>query len=250
MIAVVAALQDEITPLLQRVQAEQLAEVGGSPVRLAKAEGREFILAQSGPGRTRAQLVGNYLIKNHPLTSLISIGFCGAVREGPKPGDIVVGDASCAQGIDRIYACHLSLIAAAKSAMESHNVLHLTGALMTAAVIVGEPEAKAEVGRTSPDVVAVDMETYWLSEIAHAHDVPFGIMRVILDDVTDWVPDVSLVDETGVVQRAKAMGYLMQHPNRAPAMIKLGSSVPKASASLASAVLQLVEQISTVREPS
>ena len=94
------------------------------------------------------------------------------------------------------------------------------------------------------------METYWLAEIAHAHDVPFGVMRVILDEVSDWVPDVSLVDETGVVQRAKAMGYLMQHPNRAPALIKLGSAVPKTSASLADAVLKLMEQLAAVREPS
>jgi hypothetical protein len=81
------------------------------------------------------------------------------------------------------------------------------------------------------------METYWLAEIADREAIPFLAMRVILDEMGDWVPGVPLVDETGVVQTAKAMGYLMQHPQRAPALIKLGGAVPKASASLANAAL-------------
>ncbi len=243
MIAIVAALQDEIAPLLPKIEVVKLTEVEGSPLREARIVGQESLLAQSGPGRARAQLVGGYVSQNYPLTALISIGFCGAVREGLKSGDIVLGATASGEGESQTYASDLALLQQAASALESANVRFHTGGSLTGKEIVGEPAAKTDLGRSSPEIASVDMETYWLAEIADRDSVPFLVMRVILDEVGDWVPGVPLVDETGVVQRAKAMGYLMQHPQRAPALIKLGSAVPKASTSLANAVLALLEQV-------
>ena len=107
--------------------------------------------------------------------------------------------------------------------------------------VLGEPEAKAALGRRMP-VAVVEMEGYWLAEAAARRGVPFLALRVVLDEVGDWLPDENFLDETGVVQRHKAMAYLMRHPERTAALMRLGAAVHKAGQSLAASVAAILEQ--------
>jgi len=86
------------------------------------------------------------------------------------------------------------------------------------------------------------MESFWVGHVAAARGIPFLAMRAVLDQVDDWLPDVSLVDENGDVPQQRVMAYLMRHPERTRDLMRLSANVRKAGESLTAGVLALLEQ--------
>ena len=240
-IAVVAALEDEAAGLLAKVEVARRLLMDGSPAWEARFGGQSLVLVRSGPGRLRAEAAASYLLGHYPLSALLGIGFAGAVQEGLRVGDLVLCEKVYAQQEGEAHSSDAALLQRAAATLEGGGRPFHRGDALTVPQVLGEPEAKAALGRRMP-VAVVEMEGYWLAEAAARRGVPFLALRVVLDEVGDWLPDENFLDETGVVQRHKAMAYLMRHPERTAALMRLGAAVHKAGQSLAASVAAILEQ--------
>jgi 4-hydroxy-3-methylbut-2-en-1-yl diphosphate reductase len=99
-------------------------------------------------------------------------GLCGAVAEGPRPGDLVV--ATELRGAEGVVRCEAELLVAAL-ATEGFERVH-TGPLASVDHVVRGVERAVLAGEGA---LAADMESAWLAPAAAGR--PFVVLRVVLD---------------------------------------------------------------------
>lgn len=145
---------------------------------------------------------------------VIVVGVGGGLVEGAAPGSVVVaseliaGDAAAEQperaGDDprvlhqragRAGASRYARTVPIAAAAEIATALSATGRRVDVGPIISTDhivrgEERAELA--SRGALAVDMESYWLAELAPAHASPFGVVRVLLD-----VPGTELMSPRG-----------------------------------------------------
>jgi hypothetical protein len=99
--------------------------------------------------------------------------------------------------------------------------------------VIGQPEVKRRIGDSLP-VEMVDMESYWAGRVAADRGIPFLVVRAVLDEVGDRLPDLpNAIDETGAIARGRALRQLLSRPREVPALIRLAVSARRASQRLA-----------------
>jgi hopanoid-associated phosphorylase len=87
---------------------------------------------------------------------------------------------------------------------------------------------------TSTGVLAADMESHHMARIAHRHNLPFAVLRVVLDGADCTLPPAALASTTadGGINYSGLIRSLMTQPQQLPAMMRLGSHHKKAKKAL------------------
>ena len=91
MIAIIGAMQEEVTALRELMTDVTEKTTPISEVLLGKLAGQEVIVAQSGIGKVQAALQAAYLLSNYEIEGIVNIGSAGGLRADEEVGDIVVG---------------------------------------------------------------------------------------------------------------------------------------------------------------
>lgn len=247
MLAVFVALAAEAQCLEPYLAGGQRAQLDGFPIVTGEYAGRPLLLCRTGLGR-RAEAVARQVLERLPATSVVSLGFAGALVPQLQVGELLLceqvysAEGSAERlGPGQAVRSDSHLLALAQTAAQRHGLPHRRGASLTVPQVVSSPKDKRELARTWPAQL-VEMESFWVGRVATDRGIPFLALRAIVDELDAWVPDVSLVDDSGVVQRHKVIAYMMRHPERAQDLTRLGANVAKASDSLKACALALLEQ--------
>jgi len=119
-------------------------------------EDRNIALVRCGMGKKKASQAAERIIKDFHPEVIVSAGFCGALVEGLKVGDIVTSDLS-----DGKIFCSSRPLTGYEDKIAAHR------------------EHKA---------VAVDMESEGISVVAGKHGIPFVAIKVVSDGLNDEIP--------------------------------------------------------------
>lgn len=171
MIAVTAAHESELFALRLRLSGAQRF--------------RDVRLVRTGMGRAQAERSVRRLLEcGMPLDGLLSIGFCGGLSRCLGRAAVVLADPIVATGKAELRPepSWMARAAGALSRWSPHR-----GRLWTSARIVAAPNQKRELGQRE-GAIAVDMESYWVARLAAAHYMPFLALRIVLDEVDEWLP--------------------------------------------------------------
>jgi 4-hydroxy-3-methylbut-2-enyl diphosphate reductase len=146
-----------------------------APLRIERAAVRrrlpEALVLRSGIGAARARSTA--LVAARIQADAVAVaGFCGAVSEDLRAGDVVV--ASQIRGPDCVTVCTSAPVVAALSALGIARVHVGPVASVDHLVRGAERRALADEG-----TLAVDMESAWLAEAAVGR--PFAVLRIVLD---------------------------------------------------------------------
>jgi len=92
---------------------------------------------------------------------------------------------------------------------------------------------KAWIGATFP-VGIIDMESYWVSEVAVAHGIRHMIVRSVLDPLEQTLPAFvgKAVDDESKRRWTHAVRYLATNPTHMPRLVRLAMQTRVARASL------------------
>jgi 4-hydroxy-3-methylbut-2-en-1-yl diphosphate reductase len=146
-----------------------------TPMRVERAAVRralpDALVLRTGIGAARSQAAAVHAARV-PAAAVAVAGFCGAVAEGLRPGDVVV--ASELRGPDGVIVCESAPLVAAL-ATEGVERVH-AGPLACADHVVHGPE-RGVLAREG--ALAADMESVWLAVAAAGR--PFVVLRVVLD---------------------------------------------------------------------
>lgn len=210
MIAIIAAMQEELSALLDAARASgpvATETVAGRDLHRGRLAGREVLLAQSGVGKVAAAATAAVLTER--AEAVIMVGTAGGLGQRVNPGDVVIATELLQHDFDarpvwerwvspsigraRIPSDPYLTAALAASAAEicaRHRpdladlglpspVVH-RGLIISGDVFV-TAEASGTLRQDLPDALAVEMEGAAVAQVCYAARTPFAVARTISD---------------------------------------------------------------------
>lgn len=200
-----------------------------------------------GPRRTR-ETVSRFATE--PLSAVLSIGCAGALVPGLTTGQLILAPdvrLQPAKEDERLeqFSVDDDLLARMRQAAERVGLPVAAGPLFTSPKVLFTPEEKTAQGKRT-GAIAVEMESGVHAAFAAERQLPFLVMRVILDGVDMTIPAVAgLTTPDGEVRYLRAVSYLATHPQHFPALMAIKRARETATQSLSRLCRELFSQFSS-----
>jgi adenosylhomocysteine/aminodeoxyfutalosine nucleosidase len=194
-IAIMGAMPEEITPLLERVDRYEKVEYAKNSYYLASYKDHELVIAYSKIGKVFAALTAATMIEKFGARELLFSGVAGAINPALKIGDLIVATKLCQHDLDITAFGHpygyvpegsvyiesdASLREVAQRVAKEKNIVLHEGIIATGDQFVANEERKSWIGETF-HADALEMEGGSVAVVCDSLEVPFFILRAISD---------------------------------------------------------------------
>lgn len=236
---VVAALRSEVAPLIKhRSFTKRVAGAAGA-TRFVRGEidHHPVVVAWTGDGARCAGEGLRALLAAIPVRRLLVVGVAGGLSPSLEAGTVVavarvVDAAGEAPAPDGAWS-------KAYDAQRPSTKPPTAATLYSHSRIAVSREEKAALWQDlgHPPVAAVDLETATFARVAHAHGVPYTVLRAVSDTATETLPvDFNrMLDAQGRVRQARVAWWALCHPWAIPRLATLGRRVNRCAIRLAAA---------------
>lgn len=253
MLALLGALREEIIGLQRNMFLEEASVQKGCRVFKGRYKDKAILLVQTGVGKERAETATRFILEHYPATTLVSLGFAGALTEQSRVGDIILcSTLYCDKrrtyeetGLGNPYYSDTSLVSVASQtlALQGTAIRLWQGSSVTVAQPVTKAGARYALGKAfNADVV--DMESYWIARIASGRHIPFIAIRAISDKMQDsLLPFERIMASNGRWQWGKATLYFLSCPHHLIKLFLLYRNAREARKSLTTFVGHLMAKI-------
>jgi adenosylhomocysteine nucleosidase len=225
---ILAALPTELSAAQRRL--DRLDHASISPLATGDACGLASVLfATTGIGPQRVAQTLPTLLDAHRPDRVIHLGFAGGLDPNLKPGDTFpIREV-------RTLAAESSLQLSMPSQLPPGMAPRT---LVTVAKAAYTPAAKQRL-REQSGADAVDMETHTVATICRQRGIRLIAFRAITDAAGETLPPgiLALTAADGRPRVWAAIRYLLRHPQRLPALIRLARRSSRCAAALAHAIL-------------
>lgn len=240
---VVFALRREAKPFLKEFPPHQRFSTAPCWARFCGPSWLTVLVLETGVGSYAAQTAAEWLANRPALDNVpyrpravISAGFSGALKEDLVTGDIILATEVLDEEGKRWPATWPSEIPPPgewRPPLRAHPVLAMSK-------LVSTPEEKRQLGQQS-GAIAVDMESAQLARACARHQIPFGCVRVILDDLQTPLSQrmLDLVSD-GQVSPLRLMGAVAKSPRMVRELWQLARRSRLAAAQLSKALGELL----------
>jgi nucleoside phosphorylase len=238
-IAIAAALPEEMGPLRARLLGARRITVPGALAVSGLLAGRRVALLVTGDGEQNARDGIAALFERVAVSRLVVIGVSGALTSDLGPGALLLGERVC-DGAGALHPVAEDLAAA----------IERTGArpatLVTARRIADSPDERARLLRlfgTWPGPAAVDLESAVFVRAAAGREIPWQVLRAISDTADERLPPLlneSRDDEAGGVRRGRLLRGLLLAPGALPSLLSLRWRVGRCAQVLSAATHRLL----------
>jgi adenosylhomocysteine nucleosidase len=244
-VGVVAAMPQEIAPLLRRIGSCRKERLEGCDLYRFELAGVPVSLIESGMGPHHAARATEVLIRHCRPSALLNFGFGGAVLPGLEVGDLVLaerifflerGTLTELPQPDAPYRRHLAQALAA-----GFPKLQL-GSFVTAAEITGKAELAGELPQGLANPV-LEMETAAVIRVAAAAGLPVLALRAVSDAAGEEL-GFSLeefCDQDLRIRLPRVLATVARKPWIIPQLIRLAGNTKRAGEQLAAGVHRTLE---------
>jgi len=248
-IGLVAAMPEEVKPLLARVGPVRRETSGGFNLYRFRCGEHAACLVESGMGTQHAAGATNALIEAAKPGLIISFGMAGAVTPGLGVGDVIIAQRlllarerlfSEQQGLSTELA--ETAIELLQRKLEGSSFPICGGTCITVGAIL----AKGETARLLPAGVinpVLEMETAAVAKIAAREGIPLLAVRAISDDASEELGfNISdFTDRDMNIRVHRVLWSVTRRPWLVPQLLRLARNSRRAGVNLADAVVHLVE---------
>ncbi|HBA87442.1 MAG TPA: nucleoside phosphorylase [Geobacter sp.] len=247
-LGVVAAMPQEIAPLLRRMPGHRREKAQGCNLYRFTCGENPVVLIESGMGEARAEAATITLIRVAAPRAILSFGFCGGVTPGLKVGDMVLAE--------RVYSMERGgpaeaprpdsvlgeLILAASR--ESGAPLE-RGTFITAGGILDKRALAESLGRGIPFPV-LEMETAAVLRQAAVAGIPAAAIRGVSDAADEELgfSIEEMCDAQLNVSPIRVLALLVAKPYLVPQLVRLAGHSRKAGVILAAGVERALQALS------
>ncbi|GAM11421.1 5'-methylthioadenosine/S-adenosylhomocysteine nucleosidase [Geobacter sp. OR-1] len=246
-IGLIAAMQEEIRPLLRQVKVLSREKVGGHHIYRLDAWGQSICLVESGMGPDNAAAATRLLIDTARPDRIVNFGFAGSLTP-----DLSVGDVVCAE---RLLFLHGRLFSeqhglngdspgSCPEVRETCGIPVIGAAFVTTRKITSKKEI-AGLLPTGIRKAVVEMETSAVAQVANSHLIPLTAIRSISDSFDDEL-SFSLdefCDKNLNLQTWRVMLTIAKKPWIMPQLVRLARNSKKAGENLAGAIAKLLHPV-------
>lgn len=250
-IGLIAAMPEEIRPLLRRIGPVTREKLGAFKSYRFSGNTREIRLIESGMGPEKSAAATRTLIAAVHPELVVNFGFCGAVTPGLAVGDIVVAERILLNR-DRLFSEQPGL-ATAKSdeiaeflagILREETFRVSRGTFITAAQIKSKREMAAllPAGTTNP---VLEMESAAVALVAAREKVPITALRAVSDGAEEELgfSIEEFADREMNIRLGKVILTVARKPWIMPQLLRLAKNSRRAGESLALAVTSVLEQL-------
>jgi adenosylhomocysteine nucleosidase len=249
-IGLIAAMPEEIRPLLKRLGPVRREKVGGFILHRFTCGRKKIALIESGIGVERAAKATQALIAAAAPEIILNVGFGGAVLPGPAVGDIVVADRLLFFKV-RLFteqrgmtpALTEQLAEALRAGLEGRCRVHRGTFVTTGEIVDKRTLARLlPTGRSNP---VLEMESAAVARVAQERNIPCAAFRAISDG-SDEELGFSIGDFTDREMRIRAWKVLWtvaRKPRIIPQLVRLAKNSRRAGENLATAVRSVVDKL-------
>jgi len=206
-IAVVGAMQQELSSLLAEMPDEKPVSRAGREFWVGHLEGCEVVVVLSRIGKVAAATTATLLLSEFDVDRIVFTGTAGGLAAGVQVGDVVVADALLQHDMDAspLFPRHEvplygrsrfgadpgmsdALADAARRALGEHGTpaarVH-RGLIVSGDRFVSRRAENDALQESLPDALAVEMEGAALAQVCHDFGVPFAVVRTVSDRADD-----------------------------------------------------------------
>jgi len=203
---IIAAMESELRDLASSLDHERTESIAGREIHYGHLEGQPVAIVLCGCGKVNAAHSATLLACHAKVSRILLTGVSGALAEGLKVGDIVIGDSFVQHDMDArpLFPLHQIPFEGFSMIEADPDLRHLlsdagrvmlatkrppgleSAALFEGLVVSGDQflssnEARERVLESLPKASCVDMESAAVAQVCRAADIPLGVMRVISD---------------------------------------------------------------------
>ena len=190
----------------------------------------ETLIMVSGIGSENATSAAQQLI-DHGATALVSWGTAGGLSDDLRSGDLLLPGFVQLENNQK-YQTDLNwrqrLVGKISSDLKPHE-----GLLFETNEVITSAEQKSQLHKKT-SAIAVDMESGSVAKIADQNNLPFLIIRSVVDTSDETIPmsAINSIDEFGQTKPTALTASLIKNPCDIPKLIKLGKHFQQARKSL------------------
>jgi adenosylhomocysteine nucleosidase len=240
-VAVIAAMPEEVGALRRRMRDRRRVEAGATSVDLGFLGGTPIAVAVVGDSAHAARQGTARLLGTLAIERALLIGVSGALTPGLDPAALVVARAVC--GAQPVTAAPriVEQVALATGARP--------GVVVSVADLVETPQAKAKLRTAFPDEPAVvDLESAAVIAALAAAGIPWLVLRAVSDTADEHLPAILRRCRDGEgFHRARLLTGALRDPAVIADLWRLGWRMRLCAAALATAVEQVLSPSSTGR---
>ncbi len=197
-VGAIAALKEEIEPLVQLMQEVETSKWGRRSVHQGRIGNCQVVAMAGGVGKVRAAACTQYLIDQFSIEALVCTGVAGAINPRLQAGDVVIPAKVLEHDFDpgdpellkkfrkRWLGADAELV---KLALEAARVLGLADRCRSGKVLTGD---QAIVSRERRERLwktfrgdCVDMESAAVAQVCRLNGLPWVVVRVISDSAEE-----------------------------------------------------------------
>ena len=201
----------------------------------------EVVVVEGGVGREKAEAAATLAIERYRPVHVVNAGFAGGVLDGVGVGDLFLCDRlyslegpAALWREDSVSERSLDGLDASSVLLgEEHGIDYTVCGCMTVPALASGANMKTWIGANFP-VRIIDMESYWVSQIAASHRVPHMIVRSVLDPLDQTLPGFvgRAIDNDDNRSWRAALRYVISKPVHTPRLVGLALQARRARASL------------------
>ena len=220
-IAIIAAMPGELKPLTRGWRHERR-----NGVDLWSFKNGEWVAACAGAGVNQAAKAFAEVEKLGPITTVISTGWAGALRD-----DLAPGQANWVAGVIDTRTGERFVTAGQPSDC----------LLVTSPRVADLPEKKRLASTYS--AALVDMEAAGVARLAQMRGIPFYCIKGISDGHSDQLPDFNrFILPGGQFKLARFVLFALLRPWYWHALIRMGENSRKAARNIAQSLLDFLDE--------
>ncbi len=209
--------------------------------------GRQGVLrvATTGLGRAGGPALER-LLEAGGVRCVLSLGFAGALTPQARTGALVVCGSFLAYEADAPppLPADTGLLEWAIDRMDRMRLPYHYGDLLTSPGLLSTPDQKRRAGLDTGAAV-VDMEGYWLAQVAAAHQTPFLALRAVLDGADYTLPKLGarIVEDQGRNVMKHTLRYVFSYWSHGLRLVPLALRSRRAQRTLRRTVRSLAPEM-------
>ena len=213
MIAIIAAMDEELDALKKLMSDVREKDMDGFFVLEGKIEDNDVVLWKSGVGKTYAAISTTLIIKNYHPEYIINIGSAGSLRHDIRPGSVVIPVVCAYHDVEvpgwpkgfkdgrRTYYLDEKLINVSKK-IANRNTYY--GNLVSGDSFIYLKEQTDKILNEYPDAFCSEMEGTSIAQTADALKTPLIIIRSISDVTVEEGNEISFEEFLPVAAKNSA----------------------------------------------
>lgn len=185
---VVCALLDEVRPFQSKMDMDGSIHFKPAILYQGKFLNKEVDLLISGVGAKYCEMALEKAFKIKIPSYILMVGYAGGASPLAGLGCTVLAQTVLDEKGREKFDADPALFETAKKLCEAQNLSYQTGRMVTVDRVVSLPHEKANIGVTHRSI-AIDMESALVGKAAKINNIPFLVVKSILDPLDMQLPD-------------------------------------------------------------